>query len=113
MKRFLQTQLLGAAAGAFAFVAFSAEPIYSLTDLGTLGGVMSEGRAINSSGQVVGLSTTNKTGSAVFHAFLYTQGVMSDLGTLVGGTNSVANGLNAAGQVVGYSQTTNRIQHAF
>jgi uncharacterized membrane protein len=38
-------------------------------------------------------------------AFLYTNGTLTDLGTL-GGADSVATGINASGQVVGYSTTT-------
>jgi probable HAF family extracellular repeat protein len=41
------------------------------------------------------------------HAFLYSGGSMSDLGTLDGaGVNSAATAINNAGQVAGYSQTS-------
>jgi probable HAF family extracellular repeat protein len=72
---------------------------YTVVDLGTLGGSNSEGRAVNSSGQVTGLAYT--AGNAV-HAFLYSQGQMTDLGTL-GGSYSEGDGINAAGEVTGYS----------
>ncbi len=47
------------------------------------------------------------------HAFLYTGGALSDLGTL-GGKSSVARGINNLSQVVGYSQTADdKSFHAF
>ena len=79
-------------------------------DLGTLGGLGSEARAINDSGQVAGWAHLD---SGVMHAFLYSGTGLTDLGTL-GGKNSVAYGLNNAGEVVGMSQTgENGVQHAF
>jgi probable HAF family extracellular repeat protein len=52
-----------------------------MTDLGTLGGDFSETRAVNSSGDVVGFSTTSGTSlSAQTDAFLYHNGHMTDLG---------------------------------
>ena len=38
------------------------------------------------------------------HAFLYSNGTMTDLGTLPGGLDSEGYGINASGQVVGYSE---------
>jgi probable HAF family extracellular repeat protein len=82
-----------------------------IQDLGTLGGKTSYGLAINASGQAVGKA---QTASGVFHPFLYSGGVMTDLGTL-GGTGmwSGAFGINAAGQVVGASYTAGNVSHAF
>ena len=59
--------------------------------------------AINNNGQVVGLSyTTNET----YRAFLYSDGAMVDLNTLLpsgsGWTLIDAQGINDSGQIVGY-----------
>jgi probable HAF family extracellular repeat protein len=72
----------------------------AITDLGTLGGMMSIGLAINSAGQVVGQGDTN----GETHAFLFNSGNLKDLGTL-GGSYSSAAALNENGQVVGESYT--------
>ena len=63
----------------------SAETLYRLTDLGTLGGTQSEASAMNASGQVTGKSSV--TGDASSHAFVWDGTSMRDLGTL-GGTSS-------------------------
>ena len=60
-----------------------------MTDLGTLG-TSSEALAVNDAAEVAGRSTL---ASGARHAFLYSGGLMVDLGTL-GGTNSEATGLN-------------------
>jgi probable HAF family extracellular repeat protein len=79
-------------------------------DLGTLpGGVESCAYGINDSGQIVGYS---KTADGHTHAFLYSNGVMTDLGTL-GGTDSIAWDINNSGQIVGYSNTVGGQDHAF
>jgi probable HAF family extracellular repeat protein len=84
---------------------------YGLTDLGTLpGGSMSSAQAINSSGQVVGGSST---ASGNQHAFLYSNGTMYDLGVLPGGNGSSATGINDNGVITGSSETTGGLQHAF
>ena len=81
-------------------------------DLGTLGGdfTLSEARAVNDRGQVVGASITAGLGPE--HAFLWERGSMRDLGTL-GGLTSDATDVNNRGQVVGASATTNGEIHAF
>ena len=82
------------------------------TDLGTLGGTASDysySVAINNSGQVAGSSTIN----GELHAFLDSNGVMTDLGTL-GGTNSKSYGINNLGQIIGQAYTAGNIApHAF
>jgi probable HAF family extracellular repeat protein/autotransporter-associated beta strand protein len=56
---------------------------------------------INAAGQVAGSVYTSQ---GAYHAFLYTGGAITDLGTL-GGAQSSASAVNATGQVVGESQT--------
>ncbi len=71
-------------------------------DLGTLGGDSSQANAINERGQVVGMSVTAK---GTQHAFLWENGRMTDLGTLVGDfTATYANAINSRGQIVGTSE---------
>ena len=83
---------------------------YTVTDLGTLsGGSLSAASGINAIGQVVGASYTS---SGLYHAFLYSNGAMTDLGTL-GGTWSGVGDINASGQVVGGAVTNGGDYHAF
>lgn len=84
---------------------------YTVTDLG---GNRSVGHGINAVGQAAGYSYISGGWS---HAFLYSNGTMTDLGTL-GGTDSMGYDVNIAGQVTGYSSTGIRtpsgdIYHAF
>lgn len=78
-------------------------PQYYIISLGTLGGYggyTSWGQAINDLGQVTGRSH----GPNGQHAFLWTDGSMTDLGTLnPGDTESSGLGINNHGDVVGYS----------
>jgi probable HAF family extracellular repeat protein len=91
-------------------------PSYAITDLGVLPGFVSSAAvALNNTGQVVG---NESTVDSISHAFVWQNGVMTDLGTL-GGDNSYAYAINDAGQVVGYSDSAatdqygNHLQHAF
>ena len=79
-----------------------------MRDLGTLGGQDSWAHAINDRGQVVGFAATRaKTKDAsgrsdpVFHAFLWENGKMRDLGT-PRAQGSSALGINERSQVVGW-----------
>jgi probable HAF family extracellular repeat protein len=74
-------------------------------DLGTLGGRASNATGINASGQVVGAA---ETGAHEHHAFLYSDGVMKDLGAL--GGDSEASAINASGQIVGKSRINKKAQ---
>jgi probable HAF family extracellular repeat protein len=81
-----------------------------IRDLGTAGGSVSEAIALNSQGDVVGVSNT--AGDLETHAFLWTQrDGMKDLGTL-GGTFSLAMGINNRGEVVGGAALPDGIIHA-
>ncbi|HTL28937.1 MAG TPA: hypothetical protein VL282_06950, partial [Tepidisphaeraceae bacterium] len=84
---------------------------YTLTDLGTLGGANSAAYAINDSGQVTGWADTGDPGTS--HAFLYSNGSMSDLGSLNGDSTSEGRAINASGQIVGGSYTSPPPVHGF
>jgi len=64
-----------------------------MQDLGTLGGLFSDARAINNSGQVVGIS---QIADGTYHGFLYSNGAMTDLGV-----SCQANGISDSGQIYG------------
>ena len=85
----------------------------SSTNLGTIksGGYDSAvAYAVNNAGQIVGQGTT--TGAYVYHAFLYTNGAMTDLDT-TGQSWSSANAINQQGQVAGEFTTSLGLIHAF
>ena len=82
-----------------------------MKDLGSLvtpcrpGTVCSIATDINDVGQVVGLDFPSR-----FHAFLWQNGVMADLNTVMGLSFSYALGINDAGQVVGAGEFTSPIR---
>ena len=97
---------------------------YTITDLGSLGYGVSDGLAINATGQVTGYSYTGATvpepGTCcancytnhktpcvahIYHAFSYSNGTMTDLGTL-GGNYSQGRSINLSGEVVGSADTS-------
>src|SRR6266566_1658076 len=81
-----------------------------MIDLGTLGGTVGLGGALNNKGQVVGLS--DLAGDLANHAFIWEGGVLTDIGTL-GGDNSHPSWINDAGQVIGTADLADGTHHAF
>ena len=99
----------------------AAATTYTITDLGSLGGGVTHGLAINASGQVTGDSVLSKQVQVQCppqqyggqkkcfanpdHAFLWSNGTMADLGALDGGNGLFSQGvaINDSGQVVGPS----------
>jgi uncharacterized membrane protein len=106
--------LLGSAAGP------ALASTYSVTDLGSLGYGTTYATAINASGQITGesyLATEVQVGCPTRHdkppcfthpghAFLWSKGSMTDLGTL-GGLDSAGTAINDLGEVVGTTGTSN------
>ncbi len=93
---------------------FLVNPGASMEDLGTLGGSYSYAFGINNAGQIVGSSTT--PGDTASHAFLYQNGSIYDLNSLIpAGTGWVlenASAINDFGQIVG-TGTLNGVYSAF
>ena len=75
----------------------------TVTDLGALGSRQyTYATDINNLGQIVGASASARTNQG-YHAFLWEDGVMQDLGTLPKDASSRALGISDTGLVVGYS----------
>jgi probable HAF family extracellular repeat protein len=129
-SRIVWMAVLAVAAGLLAATAVAAPAAaatsYTITDLGSLGLGVSDGYAINANGLVAGgsyLSTTytttcppdypspKKCTHHPEHAFLYSNGQMTDLGAL-GGNNSVGQAINLSGQVAGGADTNKGVQNA-
>jgi len=80
-----------------------------VTNLGSLAPTIDGGALaydINNAGQVVGTSHSNEVVpelGSLYHAFVWQNGVMTDLGVLPGDTESGAIAINTSGQIVGVS----------
>lgn len=72
----------------------------TMTNLGTLGGSLSEGAGINARGHVTGFSFL--AGDTNYRAFLYSDGVMNEI-VPPGTTDSRASDINDLDQVVGFA----------
>jgi probable HAF family extracellular repeat protein len=88
-----------------------------ITNLGTFGGHESVAFAVNSSDQVTGCAANNIPDpdglwGVQNRAFLYQNGMLTDIGTL-GGTDACGTYINDAGQIVGISFTANNDFHTF
>jgi probable HAF family extracellular repeat protein len=79
-------------------------------DLGTLGGSSSRANAISETGRIVGEAQTS---DGSLRPFLWTNGVMRNLGTLPGGQGGSAQDINSAGVVVGWAWNASGDQRAF
>jgi len=106
MKSSLQGKQALAFAGLFLLAAGRAAQAqsYSITDLGTLGGLLSIATGVNDAGQVVGYSLLSD--NTTTHGFRTASGqpinfLTDDLGSLSGDT--YGNAINASGQVAGSS----------
>jgi len=101
LKMTIRALLATPLALALPFGASHAAPQYITTDLGTLGGKLSQAPRINEAGQVAGFSSTES--SATMIPFLWQEGLgLQPLATL-GGSHAQALNINDGGQVVGVS----------
>lgn len=94
---------------------FVRQPNGNVINLGTLGGTDSGANAINNSGTVVGQS--KMPGDSFTHAYIYKNGVMTDLNSLANSSVSgwdlrSASDINDSGQIVG-TGTHNGQQRAY
>ena len=75
----------------------------TVTHIGTFGGDYSPIAALNNHGAATGYAAFPGPAGGYFHAFIYQDGVLQDLGTLDGDINSAGNDINELGQVAGWS----------
>jgi probable HAF family extracellular repeat protein len=95
--------------GAVGLAALASAQTWQAIPLGTLGGPGAAAFGVNDMGHVVGASDTD---DGSFRAFVWRNGVMTDLGTLEDGTLSTAFSINNAGVVVGRSTNAAGVSRA-
>lgn len=90
-----------------------AQTSYQLTPIGSFGGGTTQGNAINSAGDVVGCSLAVINGTTTLRAFIYSNGQMMDIGSLVNGGTACANDINDTGVITGNSTAATGESRAF
>ena len=90
-----------------------AQTSYELIPLGSLGGGSTSANAINNVGDIAGCSIAIINGNPTGRAFVYRNGLMMDIGSLVNGGTSCASDINDSGQVTGTSATATGEQRGF
>src|SRR4051794_4048520 len=86
---------------------------YTVTDLGTLGGLTSSAHDINASGQVAVEAQLPQDASFISptHGARYSGTSLADLGTLSGGGDSHGLGINTAGVALGGARGAGGVPH--
>jgi probable HAF family extracellular repeat protein len=100
-------EIVGSSQGAFLIIGKTRTTLPDLTSSG--GGGYSDASGINNNHQTVGASD-NASGS--LHAVMWSNGQITDLGTL-GGTQSAAYAINNNGQVTGWAHTASEATDLF
>lgn len=83
---------------------------YEVTELGTLGGIWSRPSQFGSDGSAAGGSTVY---NGALHPFIWSDGIMDDLGVPDDYLVAVATGRNSVGLVVGYANGEYQSQYAY
>ena len=116
MQRSLKPAVFSAALLSLAFAsACRAAPVYSVQNLGSLGGPFNYAHGLNTSGQVTGGASASAS-LPNQHTFVYSSGQLTDLGGSF--AFSQGNSINASGQIAGTSDSLvpgayGVTQHAF
>ncbi|MBI9019464.1 MAG: PEP-CTERM sorting domain-containing protein [Phycisphaerae bacterium] len=80
-----------------------AGPRYEIIDLGSLNGQGGRAASINNHGQITGTSSFEPgDGRLYHHAFIWENGVMTDIGTLPNGYSYHPISINDSGQIIGH-----------
>jgi probable HAF family extracellular repeat protein len=100
-------EIVGNSQGAFLISGGTRTTLPDLSSYG--GGGFSSASGINNNNQIAGASD-NASGNS--HAVMWSNGTITDLGTL-GGTQSAAYAINNNGQVTGWAHTASEATHVF